>query len=460
MARRARTTVGSTPGEADLASKGEEMDTSCIDQELEQLYLVEACRAPEADVQEAWGDNMDLKGAVDVTQYWGEFHDDKTGKVLDPRKVRAAREEDIKELERRVFEYVDVEECWRVKGKPPVPVRWVDVDKGFGVVRGRLVAKDFKPKSSVGDRDDLFAAMPPLEAVKLLVAQGAAEASGSAPRKLMFIDISKAHLYGKMETDEYVQLPAERAVPGKCAKLVYTLYGMRMAASNWEREYTKTLVELGFEVGRASSVVFYHPGRKIRIVVHGDDFIIEGEERDLWYVHDALKAKYLLKMRGILGPGENDQKEVVVLNRILRWQDGVFQYEADPRHVEQILRDMEMQDCRPCVSPSTRPRAGDAVDEIPLDCEQHRLYRSVVARANFLAQDRPDIRYCVKELCRRMSGPRACDMCALKRLCRYLKGRPRAVQSIVLGCGAAANLDVYTQRSMPDDWVEPTGATK
>ena len=32
-------------------------------------------------------------------------------------------------------------------------------------------------------------------------------------------------------------------------------------------------------------------------------------------------------------------------------------------------------------------------------------YRSVVARANFVAQDRPDIRYSVKELCRDMSRP-------------------------------------------------------
>ena len=41
----------------------------------------------------------------------------------------------------------DVEECIRVTGKKPIGVRWVDVDKGFGVHRSRLVAKDFRPKS-------------------------------------------------------------------------------------------------------------------------------------------------------------------------------------------------------------------------------------------------------------------------------------------------------------------------
>ena len=57
----------------------------------------------------------------------------------------------------------------------------------------------------------------------------------------MFIDIKKAHLYAPMVGDEYVELPPERAQEGMCAKLVYTLYGMRMAAANWERVYTATL---------------------------------------------------------------------------------------------------------------------------------------------------------------------------------------------------------------------------
>ena len=202
-----------------------------------------------------------------------------------------------------MFKIVDVQECWEKKGKAPTPVRWVDVDKGFGVIRSRLVAKDFKPKSAVGDRDDLFAAMPPLEAIKLLIAQGASEPRSGKPRKLMFLDISKAHLYGKMQTDEYVQLPPERGAPGKCAKLIYTLYGMRMAATNWEREYTRTLLDLGFVAGKASSVVFYHPERHIRLVVHGDDFIIDAVEEDLWFAHDALKAKCFVEDAGHLGAG-------------------------------------------------------------------------------------------------------------------------------------------------------------
>ncbi len=56
-------------------------------------------------------------------------------------------------------------------------------------------------------------------------------------------------------------------------------------------------------------------------------------------------------------------------------------------------------------------------------------YRAVAARANYVALDRPDIQYTVKELCRGMSKPKRKDWVALERLGRYLHGRPRLVQT-------------------------------
>ena len=90
-----------------------------------------------------------------------------------PRKSRAARAEELRELDRRVWVEADVEECWNKKGRGPIGVRWVDVDKGFGVYRSRLVAQDFKPKSKVNDQEGLFAATPPLELVKMLILKAA-----------------------------------------------------------------------------------------------------------------------------------------------------------------------------------------------------------------------------------------------------------------------------------------------
>ena len=51
----------------------------------------------------------------------------------------------------------------------------------------------------------------------------------------------------------------------------------------------------------------------------------------------------------------------------------------------------------------------------------------MAARANYLALDRADIHFAVKELARKMATPRSGDMDPMKRLGKYLVGTPRAV---------------------------------
>ena len=71
------------------------------------------------------------------------------------------------------------------------------------------------------------------------------------------------------------------------------------------------------------------------------------------------------------------------------------------------------------------------------------LFRAVVARINFLAQDRSDLQYASKECSRRMSSPRVEDWALVKRIGRYLKGRPRAI-SIFMWQDRTANLTAYS----------------
>ena len=62
-----------------------------------------------------------------------------------------------------------------------------------------------------------------------------------------------------------------------------------------------------------------------------------------------------------------------------------------------------------------------------LDDAQITRYRALVARANYLAVDRGDIAFCVKELARCMSSPSRQDWERLQRLARYLRHKPRCV---------------------------------
>ena len=180
-------------------------------------------------------------------------------------------------------------------------VRWVDVDKGFGVV-----AKDFKPKSKVIDQEGL-----PL-------------------------DVSKAHLHAPMLDEEFVQLPPERWTEGECARLIYTLYGMRTVASNWEKEYSNTLEMVAFCPGRATVVAFYHAEREVRIVVH----VVEGRQSDLEWVPDVLAAKYILKVKAFSAQNKGIRKA--------SWYCGGSWTGAQMNSGGRVIRGMSREFCR-CV---------------------------------------------------------------------------------------------------------------
>ena len=141
------------------------------------------------------------------------------------------------------------------------------------IVRSRMVARDFKGGDK--DRDDLFAETPPLEGKRMLFSRAVTRKKGGGSRKLMFIDVRKAHLNPRCEENVYVELPEECVCPeGMCRKLEYWLYGFRPAAAAWEKHYSEKLESSGFERGVTCGVVFYHEGRDLSLVVHGDGEVV------------------------------------------------------------------------------------------------------------------------------------------------------------------------------------------
>ena len=77
-----------------------------------------------------------------------EAFDDVSNEPLDPKKVIAARAEELAYFESMgVYEYAPAAECARVTGKAPIGTRWIDVNKGDTQnpnYRSRLVAENIK----------------------------------------------------------------------------------------------------------------------------------------------------------------------------------------------------------------------------------------------------------------------------------------------------------------------------
>ena len=207
--------------------------------------------------------------------------DDVKGGPLVIGDVIAARKTEMKYVQgRRVYKYSTKTECRRVTGKEPVKVRWVDTLKDDGV-RARLVAMEFRRKHEAA----IFAGTPPLESMRILARIGAQGMEDEEPTCILNLDIKRAHFYAKAKRAVFVQLPPEDPMsmdPEACGELLYSMYGTRDAASNWEEEYSQFLVEeLNFVKGVACPCHFYNEGEQIRILVHGDDFMATGTESKL-----------------------------------------------------------------------------------------------------------------------------------------------------------------------------------
>ena len=415
----------------------------------------------------------------------GEFleaWDDVSGQALDPQLMMKARRDEIAYFkEMGVYEKVDIAEAWRETGKAPIAVRWVDINKGDSVnpnYRSRLVAKEF----NTGVKPELYAATPPSECLRLMLSLLAG--GRSRGMKLMYADVSRAYFYAKAVRPVYVKLPDEDLEEGdehRCGRLKMSMYGTRDAALNWSLEYAATLQAAGYVQGKANPCLFHNGSLGVSVMVHGDDFVAVGPQQHLEETKKTLESKYKLKTQ-VLGREAGEEKEIRILNKVVRMEEDGIELEADPRHAELVIRELGLEGAKVSTVPGAKDttsrsggmkkakidelrrtvdRRGGTADDLDIDDiqeakesagnvkwserdhgdigidgdhddpelgqEDARTYRGVAARLNYISPDRPDIAYAVKEAARDMSMPRESSLRKLRKIGRYLIGVPRLI---------------------------------
>lgn len=379
------------------------------------------------------------------------YVDDVHGVLLDTKMVREARAEELRWMfEHGTFEVVPRQSA---AGHRLVKTLWVDTNKGDDArpdYRSRLCARETRRSGGLeGLEAQLFAATPPLEALRAILSLAMSRRCSrrGGRLKLGFIDIKKAHLFGKVKRKIFIELPAEAGVSSDfVGELKYSLYGTRDAAANFERTYTEVLVNHGFVQGVSNPCLFHHLEWDVAMMVHGDDFVVCADQDAILATTEALQTKFELKLRAALGDGGAaagaspaapwvEQQEVRILNRIVRWKADAqeIEYEADPRHAELAIAALGLQAGKGVSSPATKVSAEELErGSTLLSREQAKVYRSVAMRLQYLAQDRPDIQFPCKERARFMSQPAERDLVALKRIARYLISHPRLIWSFAL----------------------------
>ena len=280
--------------------------------------------------------------------------------------------------------------------------------------------------------------MPPLEAMKYVISHAAS--GGQKKRNLMVVDVRRAYFNAPSRRPVYVQTPPEDWEPGdegrRCARLRSSLYRTRDAARNWEEELRKFLMSIGGKVGTASTCVHSFNNMDTKAAVHGDDLVLSGAPEELEWVCKQLMKRSEIRVQVL----SEVNGEIKILNRITKKSADGITIEADPRHVEAIIERLGLEGAKglstPCEAeklrrggaPTRTPAAAEADEEedYPLNHENARKYRGIAARLNYLAQDRPDLKFAALKASRCMSDPHDKNWEALKKVGRYFITRPRA----------------------------------
>ena len=179
--------------------------------ESDQLNAVEEIAGPVPEIP--LDDDQILKEG-------GRFWDDVNGGYLPEDLVLGARREEIDWVHSEgVNETVSMQEC-RDAGMKPLDLIWVYTDKSVDPtrkkIRSRLCARAYKTKKQgkiqrALPASHLFSAMPPLEAVKVLVSimMSVSLSNKRRPLKLRHYDLSRAHIQGSAQRLIYIKIPAE-----------------------------------------------------------------------------------------------------------------------------------------------------------------------------------------------------------------------------------------------------------
>ena len=107
-----------------------------------------------------------------------------------------------------------------------------------------------------------------------------------------------------------------------------------------------------------------------------------------------------------------------------------MELEGDEKHVKKLEEEWGMDTCNPVATTYVKStgsfnRLEDHVEPKAMSQAEATQYRRAAARINYVALDRPDLSFASRVASSHMSNPMEGDEHVVKRIIRYLKGKPR-----------------------------------
>ncbi|GJR15339.1 putative ribonuclease H-like domain-containing protein [Tanacetum coccineum] len=332
--------------------------------------------------------------------------------LRDPAWVEAMQEELLQFKLQKVWILVDLP-----KGHRAIGTKWVYRNKKDerGIVirnKARLVAQGHTQEEGI-DYDEVFAPVARIEAIRLFLAY--ASYMGFMVYQM---DVKSAFLYGQIEEEVYVCQPPgfeDPDHPNKVYKVVKALYGLHQAPRAWYDTLANYLLCNGFERGKIDQTLFIkrHKGHILLVQIYVDDIIFGSTKKELCDEFEKLmKDKFQMSSMGEL--------TFFLGLQVQQKKNGIFI--SQDKYVHEILRKFNYSNVKSASTPIDLEKPlvqdGDAAD-----VDEH-LYRSMIGSLMYLTASRPDIMFAVCACARFQVSPKTSHLLAVKRIFRYLKGKP------------------------------------
>ncbi|GJT21197.1 putative ribonuclease H-like domain-containing protein [Tanacetum coccineum] len=203
--------------------------------------------------------------------------------------------------------------------------------------------------------------------------------------------------------------------PDKVYKVVKALYGLHQAPRAWYDTLTTYLLSNGFQRGQIDQNLFIksQKGHILLVQIYVDDIIFGFTKKELCDEFEKLmKDKFQMSSMGEL--------TFFLGLQVQQRKKGIFI--SQDKYVHEILRKFNYTDVKSASTPTDleKPLVKDADAD---DVDEH-LYRSMIGSLMYLTASRPDIMFAVCACARFQVSPKTSHLLAVKRIFRYLKGKP------------------------------------
>ena len=163
--------------------------------------------------------------------------------------------------------------------------------------KARPLAKGYNQIAGI-DYVDSFSPVAKLVTVRMFIAIAT---TNSWP--LHQLDINNAFLHAFITEELYMQPPEgyDKAKLGKVCKLLRSLYGLKQASRQWNKEFTTKLIKYGFVQSPNDHCPFTkHTSYSLTaLMVYVDDVLLTGtHETDIIAVKQFLRAEFTIKDLG------------------------------------------------------------------------------------------------------------------------------------------------------------------